>query len=192
MSNFALKPDLKYTYADYLNWDDGERWELIDGEVYNMSPAPRRIHQKISGRLFRKIGNHLDGKTCQAYTAPFDVRLPLSKDNSDIMIDTVVQPDIVVVCDEKKLDDYGCVGAPDIVIEIVSQNSVVRDKREKFILYEKVGVKEYWIVYPDLKIIETYRLENGFYGKPVVYCEDDKIEVKLLGDLIIEVNEIFI
>lgn len=191
MSNFAVKPDLKYTYADYLNWDDGERREIIDGEVYNMSPAPRRIHQKISGNLFRKIGNYLDGKTCQAYTAPFDVRLPLTKDNSDIKIDTVVQPDIVVVCDQSKLDDWGCIGVPDLVIEIISESTANKDLKIKFNLYEKVGVKEYWIVFPDEKIIQIYKLVNNEYGKPEVYDLDDKVTVGLFTDLVIDLKEVF-
>lgn len=134
MSNLAIKPEQKYTYADYKTWNDDERWEIIEGVPYKMdfsdkynfkcmSPAPMRVHQKISGNLFRKIGNHLEGKPCQVYAAPFDVRFLDYEDQSDEAIETVVQPDIIVVCDEKKLTDYGCKGVPDIVIEILSPST---------------------------------------------------------------------
>jgi len=191
MSNFALKPDLKYTYDDYKTWSDDERWELIDGEVYNMSPAPRRIHQIVLGNLFFLIKGYLKGKNCEVYGAPIDVRLPLTKDNSDIKIDTVVQPDIVVVCDQSKLDDAGCIGAPDLVIEIISESTANKDLKIKFNLYEKVGVKEYWIVFPDEKIIQIYKLVNNEYGKPEVYDLDDKVTVGLFTDLVIDLKEVF-
>ena len=191
MSSVAIDYNKKYTYADYLTWSDDERWELINGEVYNMSPAPMRYHQRISGEICRQLANYLKGKKCQAYSAPFDVRLPLTKDDSDIKIDPVVQPDIVVVCDEKKLDDYGCKGSPDIVVEIISESSANRDLKVKFNLYARVGVREYWIVFPNEKIIQIYKLVNKEYGKPEVYGADDKIEVKYLGELVIDLKEVF-
>lgn len=191
MSNFALKPDLKYTYSDYKTWSDDKRWEIIEGEVYNMSPAPRRIHQRVSVNLLRVFSSYLKGKSCEVYGAPFDVRLPLTKDNSDIKIDTVVQPDIVVVCDQSKLDDAGCIGAPDLVIEIISESTANKDLKIKFNLYEKVGVKEYWIVFPDEKIIQIYKLVNNEYGKPEVYDLDDKVTVGLFTDLVIDLKEVF-
>ncbi|MBP7552199.1 MAG: Uma2 family endonuclease [Spirochaetes bacterium] len=191
MSNLAIKPDQKYTYADYKKWDDDERWELIYGEAYNMSPAPRRRHQRISGEIYREIANYLNGKTCEVYNAPFDVRLPLTKDDSDIKIDTVVQPDIVVVCNQNKLDDAGCIGAPDLVIEIISESTANRDLKIKFNLYEQVGVKEYWIIFPDENVIQIFKLVNGEYGKPEVCGLDDKITVGLFPDLTIDCNAIF-
>ena len=120
MRNTQNKTDQKWTYTDYLTWPEGERWELINGVAYNMSPAPSRRHQELSGELFRQIANHLKGKQCKVYDAPFDVRLSTAGNESDNYIDTVVQPDIVVVCDPSKLDERGCKGAPDIVIEISS------------------------------------------------------------------------
>lgn len=191
MSNLAIKLDQKYTYADYQKWDDDERWELIYGEAYNMSPAPRRRHQRISGEIYREIANYLNGKPCEVYNAPFDVRLPLAKDDSDIKIDTVVQPDIVVVCDQTKLDDAGCIGAPDLIIEIISESTANRDLKIKFNLYEQVGVKEYWIIFPDENVIQIFKLVNGEYGKPEVCGLDDKITVGLFPDLTIDCNAIF-
>lgn len=191
MPDLEIKQDQKYSYADYKTWNDDERWEIINGTVYNMSPAPMRVHQVISGVLFRKIGNYLEGKKCQAYAAPFDVRFIDYENQTDEEIETVVQPDIVVVCDEKKLDDYGCKGSPDIVIEILSPSTFKKDKIEKFYLYEKYGVKEYWIVYTGEKIIEVYKLTNGKYGKPEVYGTDDKIEVKYLDTLVIDLKDFF-
>ena len=115
---FALRKEKEtYTYGDYKYWQDDERYELINGEVYNMSPAPKRIHQKLSGRIFNLFFNFLKGKTCEVYDSPFDVRFPDYEDQKDDDIETVVQPDIVVVCDKNKLDDIGCKGAPDIVLK---------------------------------------------------------------------------
>jgi len=156
-----------------------------------MSPAPRRRHQRISGEIYREIANYLNGKTCEVYNAPFDVRLPLTKDDSDIKIDTVVQPDIVVVCNQNKLDDAGCIGAPDLVIEIISESTANRDLKIKFNLYEQVGVKEYWIIFPDENVIQIFKLVNGEYGKPEVCGLDDKITVGLFPDLTIDCNAIF-
>ena len=191
MSNLAVKFDRKYTYADYKKWEDDERWELIYGEAYNMSPAPTRTHQIISGNLFRKIGNYLEDKKCQVYAAPFDVRFVDRANQSDEDIETVVQPDIVVICDENKLDDAGCKGSPDIVIEILSLSTYKKDKFEKFYLYEKYGVKEYWIVYPGEKIVEIYKLTDGRYGEPDVYGIGDNITVGLFPNLNIDCNDVF-
>lgn len=191
MSNLALKPEQKYTYADYKKWNDDERYEIINGVIYNMSPAPMRVHQKISGNLFFLIKAYLRAKKCQVYAAPFDVTFIDYDNQSDEETETVIQPDIVVVCDEKKLTDYGCKGVPDIVVEILSPYTFKKDKIEKFNLYEKYGVKEYWIIYPGEKIIEIYKLIDGKYGIPEVYGIDDKIEVKYLGDLVIDLKEVF-
>ncbi len=147
----AVKERLgKFTYRDYLHWPDDERWELIDGVAYNMSPAPNRIHQKISGELHRQIANYLIGKQCEVYAAPFDVRLPATGEKND-EITTVVQPDITIVCDKSKLDKKGCKGSPDLVIEILSPYTAKKDMKEKHFLYEKFAVKEYWIVYRIIK-----------------------------------------
>ena len=139
----------KYTYADYLTWQLVEgrsdvSVELIKGKVARMSPAPKRIHQRISGRIFAETEQYLRGKSCQVYHAPFDVRLAKIDVVTNEAIETVVQPDISVICDPAKLDEQGCIGAPDWIIEILSPGSMARDTKEKFDLYEENGVKEYW------------------------------------------------
>ena len=148
----ALKLDKGYTYADYCSWEDGERWELIGGEAYAMAPSPSEGHQGISGRIFGQLYMYLRGKPCKVYAAPFDVRL-----NADGADDTVVQPDILVVCDKSKLEGgKGVTGAPDFIIEILSPSSLRHDLITKFKLYQRSGVREYWIVDPESKIIKTH------------------------------------
>ena len=183
----------RYSYADYLTWDDDKRWELIDGEAFCMSPAPARLHQKNSGELYRQFANHLEGKKCEVYSAPFDVRFVETKDDvADDYIDTVVQPDIVVVCDPKKLDDRGCKGSPDLIIEILSPSTARMDMTIKFDLYQRFGVKEYWIVHPKDQTILVFKLlETGLYAVPDRYCADDTIPVSLLGDLKVDLKLVF-
>ncbi|MDD4835021.1 MAG: Uma2 family endonuclease [Lutispora sp.] len=181
----------KYSYGDYLKWHDDERWELIDGVAYNMTPAPSRKHQDISGELFRQISNYLQGKNCKIYTAPFDVRLP-QRDEKEEDIETVVQPDITVICDNSKLDDKGCIGAPDFIVEILSPNTAKKDVREKFYLYERVGVKEYWIADPEDDNIMVFTLkDNGEYSRPKLYVKGEKIEPGIFEDLEIDLALVF-
>ena len=185
------KPDSIFTYKDYLTWNDNERWELINGVAYNMAPAPSVNHQRISRQLLLQIGIFLSDKPCEVFSAPLDVRLPETNEKDE---DTknVVQPDIVVICDSSKLDEKGCKGAPDLIIEIVSPASASIDNIKKMELYEKNGVKEYWIVHPIYKIITIYKItENGLYGKPEIYSEEDKIEVELLKGLTIDLSLVF-
>lgn len=186
------KLEEKYSYADYLNWDEG-RWELINGKVYNMSPAPRRMHQDVCGMLYRKISDYLDGKPCKVYIAPFDVVLADEKykDKENILIDTVVQPDISVICDESKLDDAGCKGAPDFIIEILSESTALKDSTTKKDLYEKSGVKEYWLVDTWTKCINVYILKKGKYGFAKSYEKNMKIKVNSLKGLTIKLEEVF-
>lgn len=187
-----LKEHEHFTYADYLTWPDEERWELIEGVPYSMSPAPNRMHQKVSAVLFNQIFNHLKGKTCEAYSAPFDVRLPEIPTVSDEQIETVVQPDIVVICNPDKLDDRGCKGAPDLVIEILSPSTAEHDLKDKFYLYQRVGVLEYWIVNQTDKTLMIFKLNAaGEYGRPEMYGSRDMVAVPLLGDLEINLAEVF-
>ncbi|HBK69238.1 MAG TPA: Uma2 family endonuclease [Firmicutes bacterium] len=180
-----------FTYGDYLSWSDEERWELIDGVPYNMSPAPSRMHQKISGELFKQIAIYLTGKTCEVYSAPFDVRLPKAEED-DEKVCTVVQPDLVVVCEQKKLDERGCKGAPDLIIEILSPQSAGKDMKIKFYLYEREGVREYWIVDPEHKTVQVFKLEaKGKYGRPEVYITGDQVKVGLFSDLVIDLGAVF-
>ena len=160
------KPDQKFTYADYLKWPDEERWEIIEGKVWSMSPAPNTIHQEISMFLSSEIYNFLKGKSCRVFAAPFDVRFTEFAQEHDEDIKTVVQPDISVICDPNKIDKQGCLGAPDIVVEILSPSTAYKDESEKLTLYEKHGVREYWIINPKGEYIQIYRLDKNEYGKP--------------------------
>lgn len=163
----ANKPG-RFTYADYCRWPEGERWELIDGQAFAMSPAPSRIHQEFVVELAAQIHPKLANSPCRVYVAPFDVRLPRAQESDD-EIDTVVQPDLAVICDPAKLDDKGCRGAPDWIIEILSPHSAAHDQIRKRALYERHGVREYWLLHPIDRLLTIYRLEsNGSFGKPEV------------------------
>jgi Uma2 family endonuclease len=187
----VLKKGNGFTYGDYVNWSDDERWELIEGFAFNMSPAPSRRHQEISRELERQIANFLLDKPCEVYDAPFDVRLP-EADEDDENIETVVQPDIVVICDEKKLDDKGCRGAPDLIIEILSPSTTSKDMKIKLALYEKHSIKEYWIVHPVDNTVLVFKLgKNKMYGKPDVYTAEDKIKTAILDGLEIDLSLVF-
>jgi Uma2 family endonuclease len=187
------KTDIPFSYADFLKWPEEERWELIDGIAYNMSPAQSRAHQEIIRELVVHIGLYLKGKPCRLFSAPFDVRLDDSEEVTSEQIRTVVQPDIVIVCDEKKLDERGCKGAPDLVIEVISKESASRDMKQKLSLYEKYGIKEYWIISPFEQIIWIYNYDQniGMYGRPVIYSEDDTIASAILETLKMSVSDVF-
>lgn len=181
----ALKNENRYTYSDYAKWNDGIRYELIDGIAYMMSPSPSRIHQGILGRLYVQLWQFLKGKTCEVYISPFDVRLNVN-DNDD----NVVQPDLIVVCDKSKLDDNSCAGAPDMVIEILSPSSARFDKFVKFQKYQAYGVREYWIVDPASKTVQACVLENGKYIISA-YADTDAAPVHILKGCAIELSEVF-
>jgi len=182
--SYARKEDQRYTYSDYLQWDDDQRWELIDGVPFLMS-APTRRHQQILGNLFNQLYNFLKGKPCEVYVAPFDVRL-----NANTLDNTVVQPDILVVCDNEKLDDAGCKGAPDFVIEIISPSTSSHDRFRKFDVYRKAGVKEYWIVEPDIKKVSVHTLSIEEYITRI-YNEADVAPVSVLKNCTIDLAEVF-
>jgi Uma2 family endonuclease len=180
-----------YTYADYLSWDIEEMVELIKGKVFRAAAAaPRRIHQEIFGRVLTKLNNFLEGQKCKAYGAPFDVRLPVkSKKHTDI--DTVVQPDICVVCDMEKLDDLGCVGAPDLVVEILSPGNNRKDLRNKYEVYEESGVKEYWIIHPNEQTLMINFLENGTYVPSRLYTVGDIVASKVITGFRLDLDVVF-
>jgi Uma2 family endonuclease len=181
-----LKEQEHYTYADYLSWDGKERYEIIDGEVYMMAP-PSRLHQEISRELTGAFWEFLKGKPCKVYTAPFAVRLYPAADQND---DTVVEPDIVVICDSSKLDDRGCNGPPDLIVEILSPSTGRYDRIAKFQKYREAGVREYWIVDPEEKILNAYILKNGVYAA-FVYGETESVPVTVLPGCEIDLAVVF-
>jgi Uma2 family endonuclease len=181
-----LKEKEYYTYADYLEWDEGERYELIDGEAYMMAP-PSRPHQEVSGELFGAIWEFLKGKPCKVYAAPFSVRLYPAEDLSD---DTVVEPDLVVICDSSKLDHRSCNGAPDLVVEILSSSTSRHDRIVKFQKYREAGVREYWIVDPEEKSLVVYALKNGEYVAST-YEDTDTVQVAVLPGCAIDLKNVF-
>jgi Uma2 family endonuclease len=179
-----------YTYADYLKWTFDERLELIKGKIFKMSPAPGSVHQRISFRLTLWIGNYLEGKSCELFTAPFDVRLPrLSKDDKEII--TVVQPDVCVICDPKKVDDKGCIGAPDIVIEILSPGNNKKELRNKFEAYEEAGVLEYWIINSAEKNLLRYILIEGRFRAARPFTIDDELATSILPGFALNLDNLF-
>jgi Uma2 family endonuclease len=175
-----------YTYADYLEWDEAVRAEIIDGEVF-MLATPDLSHQIISRALFRQIDAFLIGKPCQPFYAPVSVRLHPAEDDSD---DTVFEPDIIVVCDPSKLDKRGCNGAPDLVIEILSPSTARHDRVIKFNKYQNAGVREYWIVDPDLQMVEIHVLNQGRYFT-TAFDETGEPEITVLPGCAIKLGEVF-
>ena len=181
----------RFTYGDFCTWPEDERWELIEGVAYDMTPAPSRHHSTISVNLVTDLNNFFRGKPCEVHDAPFDVRLPRNREPDD-KVETVVQPDILVVCDEKKLDDKGCRGAPDLVIEILSPSTASKDNIQKRRLYEKHGVKEFWLISPTARIVTVYRLESaGRFGRSDVYADTDIIKIELFPGLEIDLARVF-
>ena len=193
MADPLRKSDRPYTYRDYKSWPYDERWELIDGVAWNMSPAPNRLHQKISMQILIQIASFLEDKECEVYHAPFDVFLPDAPDQAEDDVATVVQPDISVICDREKLTDKGCTGAPDWLIEILSPYTAKKDIEIKFHLYERHGVREYWLVDPGNRYIHVYTLNEGrkYADEPRIYLPEDTVESAVLRGLAIDLNRIF-
>ena len=194
MDTLNLDMNKRYTYADYLTWMDDVRRELHDGFIKLMTPAPSRSHQRISIKLTRIIDVFLDGKKCEVYAAPTDVRFPKNKNaENDKQIYTVLQPDIFVICDLSKMDERGCLGAPDFIIEIVSSKNSQRDTKEKFEIYQEHGVLEYWIIYPNDETVNVFVLdETGKFQFKGIFSGDDKIPVNIFnGDLLVDLTEVF-
>jgi Uma2 family endonuclease len=180
-----------YSYADYLKWEFQDRLELIKGKIYNMSPAPATRHQQISSKIFARIWNYLDGHDCQVFAAPFDVRLPVrSQKNTDVR--TVVQPDICVICDSNKIDTKGCLGAPDLIIEILSPGNSKKEMKDKYEVYEESSVKEYWLVDIANECVFVYVLDKtGKYIGLKPFVTEDIIESSTLIGFRISTQDIF-
>ncbi len=165
----VLKRDeLRHTYADYLEWSNTYGDELIDGTAYvREPPSPSWSHQAIVGELYRQIANALQGKPCRVSLAPLDVRLPKLSEEDD-QIDTVVQPDVLIISDPQKIDARGVLGAPDWVAEVLSPSTARYDRKLKVPVYERAGVRELWLIDPINCTLSAYRLDAGHYGRPTV------------------------
>lgn len=195
MTDVVKEPSMEYgatyTYADYLTWTVQDRFEILKGRLFKMSPAPSRYHQESSGELHYIMMDFFRGKSCKVYSAPFDVRLPRKGSTKDEDIITVFQPDLCVVCDMGKLDSRGCIGAPDLVVEILSPGNSKKEMREKFEIYEEAGIKEYWMVNYQEKTILTYVLKNGKYIGLKPLTEGETMKSTLFPELQFEVAQIF-
>lgn len=187
--SLARRDHLHHTYADYLTWPDDVRYELIDGTAYLMAPAPLLDHQDIAGEIYFQLRQALAGKPCRAFIAPVDVRLP-KHNQADEHIDTVVQPDVLVVCDGGKLDRRGVRGGPDFVVEVLSASTASHDHVRKRRVYEQAGVTEYWLVHPTDRMVTIYRLLDGEYGKPDVRELAGETPIETLPGVVIAWDEL--
>lgn len=184
-------PSLSYTYADYLQWKFEEQVELIRGRIYKMT-APRTKHQSVTGNLHGEMYTQFKGHPCKLFVAPFDVRLPVQNRKKPHEITTVVQPDVCVVCDPGKIDELGCIGAPDLVVEVLSPGNSKKDIRLKHEVYEEAGVKEYWVVYPAEESVAIFVLNrDGRFSGATLYASGEIIESKAIPGLRINLKDIF-
>ena len=187
------KAEHKFTYKDYRTWPDDERWELIDGVAYDMSPAPSLDHQRISRKIVTAFDVFLKEKECEAFPAPFDVFIPETPERNINDVSTVVQPDISVVCDKGKLISRGCFGSPDLVVEILFPSTMKKDLSLKFDLFQNAKVREYWVVDPGNRFVRVYRLkEDGLYDDGILHMEEGNvITSSVLDGLKINLKEVF-
>lgn len=181
----------RYTFADCLTWEEKERIEIINGEAVMMAP-PSSVHQEIVAELTRQFGNYLEGKRCKVYPAPFGVRLFERDGEAPEDVDTMVEPDLSIVCDRNKIDKHGCKGAPDLVVEILSPSSLRHDRFVKLGLYQRAGVREYWIVDPEYKSVQVFTQEGG--GSLRIseeYGRGDVARVNVLEGCFIDLGKVF-
>ncbi len=182
MGSTAKRTGDRFTYSDYLKWPGDERWEIIDGEAFAMTPAPTLRHQKIAGNFFASFAAFFKGKSCVPFYAPTDVIL----DDRN-----VVQPDILVICDKNKMTDANVQGAPDLVVEILSPSTGLKDKREKKTLYERFGVREYLVVDPEHEMVERFVLSDGRFGREDVFGWTEILPIAIFPELTLNLWEIF-
>jgi Uma2 family endonuclease len=188
-----LDMNKRYTYADYLTWWDDKRRELINGFIKMMSPAASVSHARVVKRIFVAMDVFLSKKgRCEVFTAPFDVRLPVNGETEDNRLHNVVQPDICLICDSSKLDERGCIGAPDMIVEILSPSTRKYDLNDKYRLYESSGVKEYWVVAPADRDVTVFLLQaDGMYAEGILYAGKTKVPVRSLPGLEIDTEVLF-
>lgn len=185
-----LPRESRYTLADVLTWPEEERAELIDGAPVMMAP-PSRVHQEIVAELTRQLGNYLEGKACRVYPAPFAVRLFERPGDRPDEVRTLVEPDVSVICDRDKLDDIGCQGAPDLIVEVLSPSSLRHDRLIKYNLYQRAGVREYWIVDPSARSVQSFVLEDGHYTARDLGTTGDVLKVSVLDGCFIDLSRVF-
>lgn len=182
-----LDLDKQYSIADYLSWKFKERVELLKGYVTKMSPAPNTSHQIISAELSRQLLNFFYKKSCKVFVAPFDVYLPLSSNEGQ----TIVQPDLCVICDPSKIEKKGCVGTPDLIVEILSPGNSRKEVIDKFEIYQEAGVKEYWVFYPAEQVLQVYKLENGVFIAEKPKASGDLYRCDIFIGLEIDLEAVF-
>lgn len=183
--------ECSYTYADYIKWKIEDRLELFKGKIFKLA-APNTTHQVISGNLYLYLRTFLFKEACKVFIAPFDVRLPVKNRKKDNEISTVVQPDLCVVCDPSKIDERGCCGAPDIMVEVLSPGNTRKEVKLKFELYEEAGIKEYWLVNPVEQNMIVYCLDdNNKFGGGKIYADGDMLESVILPGFQLNVSDVF-
>ena len=181
----------KLTYADYLKFDFDYMVELIKGQLHKMTPAPNSYHQQISAQLTYEFVNYFRTNPCSFFHAPFDVILPIANEQKQTAT-TVVQPDLCVICDQNKIEETGCFGPPDLIIEILSTSTQKKDLNDKYSIYEQTGVNEYWTIYPQEKMLHIHQLKEGHYLRPTIFNENDIVYPFLFPELGINLANIFI
>lgn len=187
-----LDPNGYYTYSEYYKWKFEEYVELIRGKIYPL-PTPWTLHQQVLGNLCISILSHLKEKKAKGYVRPFDVRLPSYDSGGKLLADTdtVIQPDLCVFCDPEKIDKRGGNGVPDLAVEVLSTFTAPKNLNEKFNLYEEVGVKEYWVVFPEARVVNVYLLKDGKYALMGEYEHDTKVPLATLPELVVDLGDIF-
>jgi len=159
----AVKRERHFTYRDYKGWPEDERWEFIAGIAYLMS-GPNRAHQDVVGEVFSQLKIHLKGQPCRVYLAPFDVLLPAFEGQDEDDVDTVVQPDVTVLCHPERLTDAGATGAPDLAVEVLSPWTMKKDLSEKFRAFERAGIRKYWVIEPAHRTLTVYVRFGEVFG----------------------------
>ncbi len=183
--SLPLRDRERHTYRDYCAWSEDVRYEVVDGHAYLMAPAPSVDHATVAGEIFRQAGNALEGKRCRVFAAPVDVLLPTPEQRADDDVDTVVQPDVFVVCDATKIGAQRIRGAPDWVVEVLSPATAGHDQIVKRGVYERAGVREYWLVHPTDRVLTIHRSTNGHFGVPDVQELSGETAVTSVPDVVI-------